>query len=483
MIGAGIGGLAAIAGLLDAGWDVTAFERAPSLEPVGAGLGLAPNGLRALDALGLGDTLRADAVHQELGMRRPDGRWLIRSSSGRMLADRFGDPIILVPRARLIDALAGLIPPGVLSLSAEVTSVSADGRVTVAGGGELTADLVVAADGIRSPARAALFPGHPGLTYSGFTTWRFITPVLDGPAPDMSETWGPGTTFGIMPMAGGRVYCYAAALAPPGTAAPGGDELATLRDLFGGWHPQVGSMLGRVSSDDVLRNDVSELARPLPSYRAGRVVLAGDAAHPMTPNLGQGACQALEDAVTLARFAAGGSRDSVPAVLDRYSASRLPRTSMIVKRSHQASAMYKLASPPAVALRDAIVSLVGKVAPDAAMRGVDPIFDWRPPAPGLPGLCSPFPPLEQRKSRTQACALPAGGGERGRGPRDGEQCARREEGDEARPLRAGRRAAAPQGHPGRGDVRHERHDDDGQGSEDRQAGVPDQRRVQQRADR
>ena len=112
VIGAGIGGLAAAAGLRSAGWDVTAFERATSLEPVGAGLALAPNGLRALDVIGAGDALRALAVPQELGIRRSDGRWLMRSTTGHMIADRFGDPVILVTRAAVIDALTARVPTG-----------------------------------------------------------------------------------------------------------------------------------------------------------------------------------------------------------------------------------------------------------------------------------------------------------------------------------------------------------------------------------
>jgi 2-polyprenyl-6-methoxyphenol hydroxylase-like FAD-dependent oxidoreductase len=122
VIGGGIGGLTATAGLCSAGWDVTVCERSASLEPVGAALGLAPNGLRALDAIGAGAPLRALAVPQELGIRRPDGRWLVRSSTDRMIVDRFGDPIILLPRAAVIDALAARIPGGVLSLGTEVTS-------------------------------------------------------------------------------------------------------------------------------------------------------------------------------------------------------------------------------------------------------------------------------------------------------------------------------------------------------------------------
>src|ERR1700722_20937992 len=128
VIGAGIGGLAAAAGLCSADWDVTAFERATSLEPVGAGLSLGPNGLHALDVFGAGDALRALAVPQELGIRRSDGRWLMRSTTGHMVTDRFGDPVILVTRAAVIDALAARVPGGVVSLGTVVTSGETGGN-------------------------------------------------------------------------------------------------------------------------------------------------------------------------------------------------------------------------------------------------------------------------------------------------------------------------------------------------------------------
>ena len=128
VIGAGIGGLAAAAGLRLAGWHVTVCERAASLEPVGAALALAPNGLRALDAIGAGGGLRGLAVPQEVGIRRSDGRWLMRSTTGRMISDRFGDPVILLRRTAVIDALAACLPDGLLSLATEVTSVEPGGK-------------------------------------------------------------------------------------------------------------------------------------------------------------------------------------------------------------------------------------------------------------------------------------------------------------------------------------------------------------------
>ena len=384
VVGAGIGGLAAAAGLCSAGWDVTACERAMSLEPVGAGLALAPNGLRALDVIGAGDALRALAVPQELGICRSDGRWLMRSTTGHMIADRFGDPVILVPRAAVIDALTARVPDGVLSLGTEVTSVEPGGNAAArisTTAGQLEADLVVAADGIGSATRPALFPAHPGLRHAGFTTWRLLTGPLTGQVP-MTESWGRGTVFGVMPLSDGRVYCYAAAPAAPGTRA--GDELAELARLFGTWHEPIPALLANARPQDVLRHDVAELAAPLPSFHRGRAVLLGDAAHPMTPNLGQGACQALEDAAVISRLATGTQPDAVAGLLTSYTAARLPRTTDVVRWSHRAATMTTWTSLPAVTTRDTLTRLTGKLAPGAALRSLTPIYSWQPPAEAQP---------------------------------------------------------------------------------------------------
>ena len=377
VIGAGIAGLAAAAGLHAAGWDVTVCERAAAIEPVGSGLALAPNGLRALDTIGAGDTVRALAVPQEPGIRRSDGRWLIRGT-GQLVKDRFGDSVILATRAQVMDAVAARVPVAALSLSTAVTSIDPGGdapaRVTTSAG-ELSADLVVAADGIGSAARAALFPDHPGLRYAGFTTWRMLAGPLDEPVP-MAESWGRGTVFGVMPLADGRVYCYAAAPAAPGGHAA--DELAELTGRFGRWHDPIPALLASVTPGQVLRLDVAELAAPLPAFHRGRVALLGDAAHPMTPNLGQGACQALEDAAVLTRLVAGRAADALPAALAAYTAARLPRTTDITRWSRRAATMTTWTSPPAIAFRDNLTWLLGKLAPTAPLRSLARIYDWQP---------------------------------------------------------------------------------------------------------
>jgi 2-polyprenyl-6-methoxyphenol hydroxylase-like FAD-dependent oxidoreductase len=158
VIGAGIGGLAAATGLCAAGWDVMVCERAASVEPVGSGLGLAPNGLRALDAIGAGDALRALAVPQEVGIRRSDGRWLMRSTTGQLISDRFGDSVILLPRTALVDALAARVPAGVLSLATEVTAVQPGGT---AGPGGTAARVTTTAGAPPSAASSPSTTGSP----------------------------------------------------------------------------------------------------------------------------------------------------------------------------------------------------------------------------------------------------------------------------------------------------------------------------------
>ncbi|MFE3141466.1 FAD-dependent monooxygenase [Streptomyces scopuliridis] len=397
VIGGGIGGLTAAVALRQRGWAVTVLERAPELTPVGAGLGLAPNAQRALDVIGLGDRVRALSAWQgDGGLRAPGGRWLSRTSS-KAAADRFGGPLVLVHRATLVSLLASALPEGVVrtGTAAELTDPGDVGRPAVVStpDGELEADLVVAADGIRSAVRRALFPGHPGPRYTGLTTWRVVVPAPERPfAPH--ETWGRGRLWGTQPLKDGRVYAYAMATAPEGAHAPD-DERAELRRLFGDWHDPVPGIIEAADPGQVLRHDVHEMAVPLPAYHRGRVALLGDAAHAMQPTLGQGGNQAIEDAVVLAHHV-GRNGDSGPAAegatglaaglatglaagLASYSADRLPRTTAIVRQATRTGRMTAVSNPVAVAVRDALIVAVSRFGPGLILRGFAGIADWRPP--------------------------------------------------------------------------------------------------------
>jgi 2-polyprenyl-6-methoxyphenol hydroxylase-like FAD-dependent oxidoreductase len=257
--------------------------------------------------------------------------------------------------------------------------------------GDLDADLVVAADGIGSRIRAALFPDYPGPRYSGFTTWRFVAPAVPAGAgrTEPAETWGRGEVFGVLPLASGQVYCYASAPAPAGVRHD--DEAAELKQRFGRWHDPIPGLIGAISPDRVLHDDVYWMAESLPAYHRGRVAILGDAAHAMTPHLGQGACQAIEDAVVLASVAAPGTPAETapdnaagPGIsstpdLAAYTSARLSRTRMVADGSYRATRLSGMTSPAGVALRNTGIRLVGRRAPGLMLRQMDPIASWTPP--------------------------------------------------------------------------------------------------------
>ncbi|MFD8990574.1 FAD-dependent monooxygenase [Streptomyces goshikiensis] len=375
--GAGIGGLTAALALHRRGWRVTVCERAPGPPALGAGIVLAPNALRAFDAIGFDVTRAAGhAVPAAMGVRRTGGNWLNRADTAAMAA-RYGRPPLAVHRTALAAALTAALPDGTVRYGVAVTAVErvdspqGGGPVVRTPAGDLTADVVIAADGIHSALRRQYFPHHPGLRHSGETAWRTVLSCEGLPGLVAAETWGRGERFGVVPLADGRVYVYATARAPQGYAPA--DLRAELRRRYGAWHDPIPALLDRIDPAAVLRHDLYDLAVPLPRHHSGRLAWVGDAAHAMTPNLGQGGCQAIEDGVVLVRLL--DADGDVPAALAAYTRARHARTDAIRIRSRRAGRVAALTHPLAVAVRDLAVRATPAW---AAQRAMDGLFGFSP---------------------------------------------------------------------------------------------------------
>ena len=371
VVGGGIGGLAIAVALVRRGWRVRVLEQAEAFSEVGAGISLWPNALRALDAIGIGAAVRR-LGEQELngGIRRRDGRWLAQTDS-EDIARRFGTVTIL-HRADLLRALVEALPSSTLVSRASVSSVSStvDAAVITSGGSTERADLVVGADGLRSVTRQSLFPSAPGPRYAGYTAWRFVTKETVPLGGAAGETWGAGMRFGYAALPDGRVYCYATANLPAGSVVP--DDLGELTSRFSHWHQPIPALLAAAAPSDVMRHDIYDLP-DLPSFVKGRVALLGDAAHAMTPDLGQGACQALEDAATLASLL---DRNDVESALALYDDARRDRTQAVARLSRRIGGIGQWSSPLAVAMRDHLLPLIPA---SATTRSLNSVLDWSVP--------------------------------------------------------------------------------------------------------
>jgi 2-polyprenyl-6-methoxyphenol hydroxylase-like FAD-dependent oxidoreductase len=237
---------------------------------------------------------------------------------------------------------------------------------------------VVAADGIRSMTRSTLFPGHPPPAFAGLTAWQGLIPG-DGLPWHVGNTWSRGGDFGMLPLADGHLYVVAeAAVDAPSPQRRGDEEKAELMRRFGDLLPPIPDVIARIDPAAIIRADIHSMRIPLPAFHQGKAAILGDAAHVMAPNLGQGACQAIEDAVTLAYCVAAA--DTVADGLADYTAARLPRTSGIVRRSEQVARLATARNPLVRGLRNGMLRTMALFGPSAALRQADFVMRWEHPA-------------------------------------------------------------------------------------------------------
>jgi 2-polyprenyl-6-methoxyphenol hydroxylase-like FAD-dependent oxidoreductase len=345
VIGGGIAGLSAAIALRDSGHDVVVLEQARRIDPVGAGITLFSNAMKALDRLGVGKAVaaRGAAVTRSAILTR-EGRELARVPLDLLSGT------IAVHRADLQAELT--IAAGDVRLGVEVTAIEQHADKVVAKGAHgssVQGDLIVGADGLGSVARQAI--AEAPVRYAGYTAWRGVSsvPVERG---RLTESWGIGERFGLVDIGHGRTYWFATKNAPERESDEPEGRHAEVMRRFASWHEPIAAVAEATEENAILRNDVYYID-PLPRWTSGRVVLVGDAAHATTPGVGQGAAQAIEDAVVLADRLAGQS--DLPLALAEYEAIRRPRAEAVLKMSRRVDKTAQLASPVGWRIRNMVV--------------------------------------------------------------------------------------------------------------------------------
>lgn len=341
IVGAGMGGLAAAATLARAGLDVRVYEQAPAFQRLGAGIQQGPNAVKVLRRLGLEEQLR-DVAYQPVVTKYRNGEtgeMLWEREQGRLYEEKYGAPHLLLHRADLHRALASIVPMDVISLGKRLVGFDEgpDGvELSFADGSSALADLMIASDGVHSIVRDRLV-GVEQPRFTGRVAYRTTFPasLLGGLEIDGSTKWMGADRHIVIYYINPRedeIYFVTSTPEPSYSVESWSSEgdMDELRAEYKSFHPHVRKVLDACPSAHkwaLVERD------PLPTWTSGRVALIGDACHPMTPYMAQGAGMAIEDAAVLARCLEGVGRQGISAALKRYEAARKPRTSWIQSSS------------------------------------------------------------------------------------------------------------------------------------------------------
>lgn len=379
IVGGGLAGLALAGYLQRVGWKIDLIERAEQWKPVGAGIVLGMNAMRIIDGLGIADAVIASGeVMQRAIIADSHGRPLTVLDAA-LLARRTGYPSVAIHRAALHEQMLGVLDPDIVNIRFATTlhslkNGSDEVQVEFSDGRRESYDIVVGADGIHSQVRELVF-GKVTKRYSGYTCWRFVIDTSDDIVPRAGESvemWGAGRRFGMVPLGGGKVYGFFCLTAPPLASRPEPITLEEFGRLAGGFGGAGPALLRHLHGPgQLIRNDIEDVQ--MPEWHRGRVILIGDAAHAMTPNMGQGGAMAIEDALVLA----GALADTVhpEAAFNRFITMRRKRVDAIQQRSYMLGRLVHLGWAPIPYIRNLMVRLAPA---DFMARGAEEVMHGAP---------------------------------------------------------------------------------------------------------
>jgi len=363
--GAGVGGLTAGIALQRAGWQVKIFEAASTLRTGGTGLSIMANAMAALNSIGADAPVeQAGQVIRQFFFKKPGGK-IISGIPIYEIGEQLGYPNINIQRPLLLRALAQQLAPDTLITGARCSGYkNHDNGVTVSfeDGSTDEADLLIGADGFNSVIRRQML-GETAIRYPGYIAWLAVTPFSH---PVMTEGyvahyWGRGKRFGICSVGDGHVYWWGTCNHKSATHDDVSINKQEVLDTYAGWAPEVRAAIEATPADIILKIHAKD-RQPVTQFCDGHVALLGDAAHPMLTSLGQGAAQAIEDAVVLAERLT--TTPDLRTALAEYEAYRHPRANEIVNAARSMSGIEQTESSIACWLRDWYIRL----APESSMR-------------------------------------------------------------------------------------------------------------------
>lgn len=369
ILGGGIAGLTTAIALRKIGIQAQVFESATDIKPVGAGLLLAANAVQAYERLGIADKVvqRGHAL-PTFAILDQQGRTL-SSADATAISQKYGLHNFAIHRAALHEALLAELEPSMLFTGKKALRTEQKGNQTLVhfqdGTTEVT-DCLIVADGIHSAIRRQFMP-DAAPRYAGYTCWRAVVDARNLSLTAATETWGNGSRFGIVPLPEGKVYWFACLNAPANDARMRGYTVEDLTTHFGNFHTPIPQLLSNTRNEDLIWNDIIDL-KPISQFAFGQTLLIGDAAHATTPNLGQGACQAIEDAVVLADEL---MKNNTPlAAFQAFERRRMPRTRLIVERSHALGKIAQWQNPLLAAARNTLMRLLPDSLNERQMRNL-----------------------------------------------------------------------------------------------------------------
>jgi 2-polyprenyl-6-methoxyphenol hydroxylase-like FAD-dependent oxidoreductase len=354
ILGGGIAGLTTALALKKIGMEATIVEAAPVFKPVGAGITLAANAMQVYCLLGIYDKLLTEGNSLgELKVLAQKGKKISQANADRL---KNGFTNLAISRHTLHNILLNEIDQkNIISGKKSIRMVQEEEKVKVWFDDQsfMTCDALIVAEGIHSTIRKQLLPSST-IRYSGYTCWRGLTTNTNLNIQETSETWGKNGRFGIVPIGDNQIYWFACKNASSQNQEMKAWKQKELLQNFQDYHEDIKDVLKNTPDNHIIWNDIIDL-KPISTYAFGSVLLIGDAAHATTPNMGQGACQAIEDAFFLAHELQ--RNQSIQTAFIQFEQKRLRRTQTIVNQSERLGKIAQLENPILAWVRNTLLRL------------------------------------------------------------------------------------------------------------------------------